>query len=166
MFHIFLVRFHGLSLIEVKLAGQPAGAFISFGFCQTCAFSLELEGKLQVIQVLVSFVCKFSLHTDYYNFMKDFKFSTIAAKPHFDVLFVWEFFLVMKSEILKSVGNTPVTVKASVSETKLWEKNIDMLETIKRNQARNVSRIQGDKLVQNEAHIWRQNSLKKYSSEP
>lgn len=119
MFHIFLVRFHGLSLIEVKLAGQPDGAFISFGFCQTCAFSLELEGKLQVIQVLVSFLCKFSLHTDYYNFMKDFKFSTMAAKPHFDVLFVWEFFLVMKSEILKSVGNTLVTVKASVSETKL-----------------------------------------------
>ena len=51
--------------------------------------------------------------------MKDFKFSTMAAKPHFDVLFVWELFLVMKSEILKSVGNTPVTVKASVSETKL-----------------------------------------------
>lgn len=87
MFHIFLVRFHGLSLIEVKLAGQPAGAFISFGFCQTCAFSLELEGKLQVIQVLVSFLCKFSLHTNYYNFMKDFKCSTMAAKPHFDVLF-------------------------------------------------------------------------------
>lgn len=114
MFHIFLVRFHGLSLIEVKLAGQLAAAFISFGFCQTCAFSLELEGKLEVIQVLVSFLC-----TQTYNFMKDFKFSTMAAKPHFDVLFVWEFFLVMKSEILKSVGNTPVTVKASVSETKL-----------------------------------------------
>ena len=72
----------------------------------------------------------------------------------------------MKSEILKSVDNTPVTVKAAVSETKLWEKNIEMLETVKRNQARNVSSIQGDKLVENEAHIWRQNSLKKYSSDP
>lgn len=68
----------------------------------------------------------------------------------------------MKSEILKSVDNTPVTVKAAVSETKLWEKNIEMLDTVKRNQARNVSSIQGDKLVENEAHIWRQNSLKNH----